>query len=131
MPLKGCNPVVFLTTPYFVKGLHCVMCYVYLTQTSIPIRLIQIYMNALTPESYISMPLILYATQKPVCSLSVRRNCIFQSPRHVLFTCIFIFKCTAGKDFTLVCGRCCGNKYFIQASNCILWPGAPYETMPH
>lgn len=35
---------------------------------------------------------------------------------------IFIFKCTVGEGSSLVHSRCCGNKYFILESNCILWP---------
>lgn len=34
-----------------------------------------------------------------------------------------------GKGSTPVHSRCCGNKYFILESNCILWPWAPHQTI--
>lgn len=42
---------------------------------------------------------------------------------------IFIFEHTVGKGSDPVHSRCCGNKYFILDSNCILWPWAPYQTI--
>lgn len=46
------------------------------------------------------------------------------SQARTLYT-VFIFEHTVGKGSTLVRSRCCGNKYLMLESNCLLWPWAP------